>query len=208
VKGDRYEFAAIPLVAGILGVIFLVFAGAVLGLAWFVTLAFALIVVAATLTYVFTRGRSRLSPPETPIAAAHAAGDGVHRLLVVTNSCSASALAEQLAARSAGRPSEAFVIAPRTASRLAQLTGDESAYTDAHAHLDHALAALAAAGVTAKGQVGPADPLQALDDGLREFPADEVVFAASGDGFEPRLLEAARTHYAGPVTSVVVAASA
>src|ERR1700750_771289 len=99
-KGDRYEFAAIPLVVGILGVIFLVFAGAVLGLAWFVTLAFAVIVAAGTLAYVFTRGRRELLAPRTPVAAAHETDDGVYRVLVVTHACSTTALATELAARS------------------------------------------------------------------------------------------------------------
>src|SRR5690242_19343328 len=101
-KGDRYEFGAIPLVVGILGVLFLVFAGSALGLAWFVTLGFAVLVAAATLTYIFTRGRRELSEPRTPVAVAHDTGDGVYRVLVVTHECSTTALASELAARSAG----------------------------------------------------------------------------------------------------------
>jgi hypothetical protein len=97
------------------------------------------------------------------------------------------------------------VVAPRSGSRLAEWTNDDTTYAGAQDHLDSSLAALSGAGLEADGKIGPLDPLQALDDGLREFPADEVVFAADGeDAFEPSMLDAARAHYAGPISSVVV----
>jgi hypothetical protein len=208
-NGDRYEFGAIPLVGGLLGVLFLVFAGSVLGLGWFVTLGFAFIVAAAAVAYVISRRRGQPSAVAEPISVEHDASDGTYRVLVVTHTCLTTALAEELVARSAGRRAEAFVVAPRTGSRLAQLAGDESTYAVAQDHLDLTLAALATAGLEAQGQVGPLDPLQALDDGLREFPPDEVVFAADDAGaFGQRVLDAARTHYTGPVTSIVVDAPA
>jgi hypothetical protein len=206
-NGDRYEFGAIPLVGALLGVLFLVFAASVLGLGWFVALGFALLIAAAAAVYVIAGRRGQSSEPVERVAVD--AADEVYRVLVVTQTTLTPALAEQLAARSSGRPAEAFVVAPRTGSRLAQWTNDEGTYASAQDHLDLSLSALTRAGLAARGQVGPLDPIQALDDGLREFSADEVVFAADGnEAFEQRVLDAARTHYAGPVSSVVVDSAA
>ena len=64
-----------------------------------------------------------------------------------------------------------FVIAPAIGSRResARWTADEHAYQDAAAHLDATLRALGELEVDATGRVGSHDPLQAADDGLREF---------------------------------------
>jgi hypothetical protein len=203
VNGDRYEFGAIPLVGALLGVLFLVFAASVLGLGWFVALGFALLIAVAAAVYVIGGRRGQSLAPDEQVGVDTA--DGIYRVLVVTQTSVTAALAEQLAARSSGRPAEAFVVAPRTGSRLAEWTNDEGTYASAQDHLDLSLSALARAGIAAHGQVGPLDPIQALDDGLREFSADEVVFAADGgEAFERSVLDKARAHYAGPVSSVVV----
>jgi hypothetical protein len=49
-------------------------------------------------------------------------------------------------------------------------------------------AALAAAGVEAEGLVGDADPLLAMDDALRLFPADEIVVATGAVACSSRLV--------------------
>ena len=78
-------------------------------------------------------------------------------------------------------------------------------------HLDETLRALEAAGVGARGEVGPPDPIRAADDALREFPADEVVFAtrpeADANWLEQNVLQAARTRYDVPVRHVVIGGS-
>jgi hypothetical protein len=203
VNGDRYEFGAIPLVGALLGVLFLVFAASTLGLGWFVALGFALLIAAAAAVYVIAGRRGQSREPFERVGAD--TEDRIYRVLVVTQTSLTPALAEQLAARSSGRPAEAFVVAPRTGSRLAEWTNDEATYASAQDRLDLSLSALTRAGLAAHGQVGPLDPIQALDDGLREFSADEVVFAADdGEAFEQSVLDTARAHYAGPVSSVVV----
>jgi GABA permease len=69
------------------------------------------------------------------------------------------------------------------------------------------LALLEEAGVSARGEVGARDPIRAADDALREFPADEVVFAthsgADANWLEQGVVEAARSRYDVPVTHVV-----
>ena len=103
-----------------------------------------------------------------------------------------------------GRQIEVLVIAPAIGSRLARWTGDESQFVDARKHLDDTVAALAAAGIPATGETGADDPLQAADDGVREFGPSEIVFvtrAGTGtDWVERGVIETAATRYALPVT--------
>jgi hypothetical protein len=88
-------------------------------------------------------------------------------------------------------------------------TSDEDpARADAQERLDASLARLAAAGVSARGEIGDGDPLQALEDALREFPADEIVVSTHPPGrshwLEQGVVEQARHRYDVPVTHVVV----
>jgi GABA permease len=136
----------------------------------------------------------------------------VHRVLVIADeSVTFDSFSDTITAHAAGRPIEAFVVAPALSSKLARWTGDESAYRTAQEHLDATVAALSSAGIAASGEIGPHDPLQAADDGLREFPANEVVFATHPDDtanwLEQGVVEEARARYALPVTHVVVGAA-
>jgi hypothetical protein len=96
-----------------------------------------------------------------------------------------------------------FVVAPALSSRVARWTGDEQAYTHAEEHLEAALGALHDLGYEARGHVGSHDPLQAADDGLREFAADEVVFVLAGGHeagwLEDGVVDLARDRYPVPV---------
>jgi hypothetical protein len=62
--------------------------------------------------------------------------------------------------------------------------------------------------IRAEGVVGDADPLQAIDDALRVFRADEIVIAAHPEGRSNWLargvVERARRRYAQPIIHVVV----
>ena len=71
------------------------------------------------------------------------------------------------------------------------------------------MAGLTAAGVvTARGEVGSDDPIQAADDALREFPADEIVLAThpeqEANWKERGVVEIVRDRYNLPVTHVDV----
>ena len=63
-------------------------------------------------------------------------------------------------------------------------------------------------GITATGETGADDPLQAADDGLREFAAHEIVFVTKPgtdtDWVERGVVEAARKRYAVPVTHIAL----
>ena len=73
---------------------------------------------------------------------------------------------------------------------------------------DDASPGLAEMGVSARGAIGDGDPLQALEDALREFPADEIVVSTHPPGrshwLEQGVVEQARLRYDVPVTHVVV----
>ena len=100
------------------------------------------------------------------------------------------------------------MIAPAIGSWISRWTGDESQYADAQKHLEETVAVLSAAGITARGEIGADDPLQAADDGLREFPANEIVVVTKPgtgtDWVEQGVVENARTRYAVPVTHLAL----
>jgi hypothetical protein len=120
-------------------------------------------------------------------------------LVVVDESYPPGAIKEAVAARTAGRPAEAVVVAPAAGSRLDRLTGDEAGYSKAARHLDETLVELARLpGLEVRsGKVGSHDPIQAMDESLREFPADEIVLAFDGEE------EHAESRYGIPVTKLV-----
>lgn len=80
--------------------------------------------------------------------------------------------------RRAGEDGRVLVVAPALNSRLKHWTSDTDAASRAAAgRLDEALGYLGGAGVAARGVVGDADPLCALEDSLAGFPADVIVIA-------------------------------
>ena len=77
---------------------------------------------------------------------------------------------------------EVRVIAPALNSRLRYWLSDEGgARRNAALRLAAGLESLCAAGIEADGQVGDADPLQAIADALYRFGAGEIVIATQPD---------------------------
>ena len=104
---------------------------------------------------------------------------------------------------------EVLLVSPALNSRLRTWTSDEDgARAAAQTRLDASLEHLQQAGVAARGEIGDGDPLQALEDALREFPADEIVVSTHPPGrshwLEQGVVEQARLRYDVPVTHVVV----
>lgn len=135
------------------------------------------------------------------------------RLLVLANeTCAAAAVLDEVSYRvgRASRPVEVLVIAPALAgSRLQHWLSTD--VTDARARaaerLEASIDALAELGIYARGELGDADPIQALEDGVRLFNPDEVVIATHphrrSNWLERRVVEAARERLTIPVTHVV-----
>ncbi len=207
---NRTELAAIPIVLALLGVLFAIMLLAELGTWGWIVFGVACVVAVVLVFVLLARRPKHASDLDAPSTAARraAAPDGSFRIVVVCDdSCTSPAFVEELARRAAGRELEVFVAAPALGSRLSRWTADDSPRGEASEHLDATLRALEAGGIRARGEIGAQDPIRAADDALREFPADELVFAthpeADANWLEQDVLEVARTRYDIPVTHVV-----
>jgi hypothetical protein len=126
--------------------------------------------VAATGLVVFA---SR-SKPDRKLEVA-AAGDDGHRVLVVVTA-EATAESAQRIAELAGKAIDVRLVVPVPSHRLDRwMSAEDDARHEAEARLARSAGALVAAGLPVSGSVGDHDPAQALEDELRDFPADEVV---------------------------------
>ena len=87
-----------------------------------------------------------------------------------------AAIASEGEVAAGAEPAELRVIAPARSSRLDRWASDlEPARAEAQRTVAVSLGSLAAAGLDAAGSVGDGDPVQAVEDELRGFPAREVV---------------------------------
>ena len=138
----------------------------------------------------------------------HAAGE--RRILVVANeTVGGHALRSTILAKSLDVREEVLVVTPALNSPLRHWVSDEDgARAAAQERLDTSLAQLAEAGVQARGEVGDGDPLQAMEDALRTFGADEIIISTHPEGrsnwLERGIVENARERFAVPITHVVV----
>jgi hypothetical protein len=103
-----------------------------------------------------------------------------HLLVVVTTKVPDAKLNE-LARQLAGDDAEMLVVAPASdISRLDWLTNaEDDARAEAGSLADKTAAATPTTDVEA--QVGDSDPVKAIEDALREFPADEVLIITRPD---------------------------
>lgn len=138
--------------------------------------------------------------------------DPVHRILVVANeTVGASELSTLLRTRAAGYDEDVLVVCPALNSKLRTWTSDEDgARGAAQNRLDATIASLRAVDVNVSGVVGDGDPLQALEDALRTFPADEIVISTHPPGrshwLEQGVVAEAERRYDVPITHIVAGA--
>ncbi|HEU4449062.1 MAG TPA: universal stress protein [Gaiellaceae bacterium] len=150
------------------------------------------------------------SDPKEPEPAVWArGGGGRRRLLVVANETVAGRALRAEVVRRAQSGEDVLVVCPALNTHLRHWTSDEDeARARAQARLDESLAALADEGVRARGQVGDADPVQAIDDALRTFGADEIVVSTHPPGrsnwLERGVVERVRERFRCPIAHVVV----
>jgi hypothetical protein len=85
---------------------------------------------------------------------------------------------------------------------------EDAARAAAQQRLDASLGQLRGYGVAASGSVGDGDPLQAIEDALRTFGADEIVISTHPEGrsnwLERNVVGAAKERFDVPITHVVV----
>jgi hypothetical protein len=138
------------------------------------------------------------------------AADGRKKVLVVANETVAGrALRGEVVHRTGGSDADVFVVCPALNSRIRHWTSDEDeARARAQERLERSLAALAEEGVEARGEVGDDDPLQAIEDALRTFGADEIIISTHPPGrsnwLERDVIVRASERFDLPITHVVV----
>ena len=151
--------------------------------------------------------RSRAQPP-VPVASAPSA-EGERRILVIANeTVGGDTLLDEIRKRSEG-VAHVLVVTPALNSPLRHWVSDEDgARVAAQERLDTSVAKLRGAGVRVDGEVGDAEPLQAIEDALRTFGADEIIISTHPEGrshwLERGVVGGARERFAVPVTHVVV----
>jgi hypothetical protein len=170
----------VPIVAGFL------IAGPAFGVALGALAVVTLLVIAA---------RQR---PRGPIGTLPT--DGRHHVMLVVTSPIEDPAAVRRIVVEAGlddRAAEVLVLAPARIGFLDRWASDvEGARHAAQRNLVVTVAALAKAGVEAEARVGDEDFVQAVEDQLQSFPADEVVLVSS-DAAEGEVAEPAAAELAG-----------
>ena len=130
------------------------------------------------------------------------------RLLVVATSSNISEpVRREVDRRAAGRPTKAMVVVPALAgSRFEQAAG---AVDEAIAHADEQRepaaeeAREAGAQLVTEPRIGDSDPILAIEDALREFPAQEILIvtrpAEDAAWMEEDLFDRARERFSQPI---------
>src|SRR5215212_9206819 len=136
--------------------------------------------------------------------------EGERRILVVANeTVGGHTLRSMIVEKSLDVREEVLVVTPALNSPLKHWVSDEDgARAAAQERLDASLAKLADAGVQARGEIGDGEPLQALEDALRTFGADEIIISTHPEGrsnwLEKGVVSGARERFRVPITHVIV----
>ncbi|MCP9484575.1 MAG: universal stress protein [Gaiellaceae bacterium MAG52_C11] len=185
---------------------------------------FALIVVAAAIdrwlgvaVFVLLTGlalwrwfRAVEAVPHERTSIPHRGAEDERRILVIANeTLGGTELFEVLRSKAEGVREQVLVVTPALNSPLRHWASDEDgARVDAQERLDASLARLAREGIEARGEVGDGDPLQAIEDALRTFGADEIVISTHPEGrsnwLERNVVGEAGARFDVPITHVVV----
>jgi hypothetical protein len=166
--------------------------------------------IVLTVGVVWWWWRSRTPAPPAPAAAVRQSPEGERRILVVANeTVGGKPLLEQIRQLAADGHTRVLVVSPALNTPLRHLASDEDpARAQARERLDRSLAELERNGVQASGEVGDGDPLQAIEDALRTFGADEIVISTHPEGrsnwLERGVVSSARERFAVPIHHVVV----
>jgi nucleotide-binding universal stress UspA family protein len=172
---------------------------------WAGLTVFVVLTVGA-LWLAFRRGTPE---PRVQQAVPRRGAEDERRILVIANETVAGgALREEIKQRAEGFRADVLVVCPALNAPLRHWVSDEDgARAAAQERLQTSLARLADAGVDARGEVGDGDPLQAIEDALRTFGADEVIISTHPEGrshwLERGVVSGARERFAVPITHVV-----
>ena len=200
-KSEADAFRLVLLALGYFGLI--VIAAAInrwLGLAVFVLLT------AIAIGWVV---RARREPP-LRTASMRKSAPGERRILVIANeTVGGDRLCAEISRRAEGYDERVRVICPAVVSAVRYFASDEDqARAKAQERLDHSLSRLREIGINCEGVVGDSEPVQAIEDALRTFGADEVIISTHPEGrslwLERGVVRRARERFDVPITHVVV----
>ena len=167
------------------------------------------LVLTGVVVFLWARSRSN-EPALKPAVPTRAEGDDERRILVVANeTVGGPELQSILRSKAEGVNERILVVSPALNSQVRMWTSDEDgARAAAQKRLDASLSRLRQEGIQANGEVGDADPLQAIEDALRTFTPDEIVISTHPEGrshwLERNVVGAARDRFDVPITHVVV----
>jgi hypothetical protein len=167
------------------------------------------VVLTATAVVLWLRSRSN-EPVLRPAVPARSRAEDERRILVIANeTVGGEELLAILRRKSEGVNEQVLVVCPALNSQVRTWASDEDgARAAAQQRLDASLARLRQDGVHAQGEVGDGDPLQAIEDALRTFGADEIVISTHPEGrsnwLERNVVGSARDRFDVPITHVVV----
>jgi hypothetical protein len=200
-KSEAEAFQLVLLALGYFGLI--IIAAAInrwIGVAVFVVLTLGAIVWIV---------RARREPPARR-APQQQSAPGERRILVIANeTVGGESLREEIRRRAEDYDERVRVICPAVMSAVKFFASDEdAARAKAQDRLDHSLSRLREIGVNCDGEVGDADPLQAIEDALRTFGPDEIIISTHPEGrshwLERGVVRGARERFDVPITHVVV----
>ena len=166
------------------------------------------VVLTAVLVVWWARARRAEQPRRE--AVPHRGSADERRILVVANeTVQGEALRAMIRSRAEGYHADVLVVVPALNARLRHWTSDEDgARAAADRRLQASLVELGRSRVAAHGEVGDADPLQALEDGVRSFGPDEIIISTHPEGrshwLESGVVARARERFDVPITHVVV----
>jgi nucleotide-binding universal stress UspA family protein len=172
---------------------------------WWGLGVFVLLTVAAALWFFRREQHER-----PPFSAPRRGGEDERRVLVVANETVAgAALRDAIRNAVEGTHANVLLVCPALNSPLRHWTSDEDqARSAAEKRLGRSIDELERLGISAQGEVGDADPLQAIEDALRTFGADLIVISTHPEGrsnwLERDVVASARERFAVPITHVVV----
>ena len=163
-----------------------------------------------TLAVVAVWLRARRDEAVEPTLTVSKSAEGERRILVIANeTVGGRTLLDEIRRHSEGVREEILVVVPALNSPLKHWASDEDGAREAaQQRLDASIARLAEEGIAARGEVGDGDPVQAIEDALRTFGADEVIISTHPEGrshwLERGVVTGARERFALPITHVVV----
>jgi hypothetical protein len=166
------------------------------------------IVLSALVLFFYFRGGERRTRVLAPTRA-HTPEDERRILVIANETVGGETLRETIRQRSEGRRAQVLVVTPALNTPLKHWASDgDQARDAAQGRLERSLERLNAAGIEARGEIGDGEPLQAIEDALRTFGADEIIISTHPEGrsnwLEKGVVSGARERFAVPITHVVV----